>query len=155
MPLTERLPMSKRPPEGVIEIADDAAEVTSGTVRVASESNLDRIEGILGRIDSAAAELETTLKSANRATLRVENALSDENIGMVTDILTEMKSIQNDIGEIVGANVTTSENVQKISEFSQDRLDGFLQRMGSVSDEYRRNDGRLRDDPSLIIRGSE
>ena len=87
------------------------------------KDNLDRIEGILGRIDSAAAELETTMKSASRATLQVENALSDENIGMVTDILTEMKSIQNDIGEIVGASMTTSENVQKISEFSQDRLD--------------------------------
>ena len=141
--------------EGVIAIANDAAEVTSGAVRVASESNLERIEGILGRIDSAAAELETTLKSANRATLQVETALSDENIGMVTDILTEMKNIQKDIGEIVGTSMTTSENVQKISEFSQDRLDGFLQRMEASAMNIEEMTARLRDDPSLIIRGSE
>ena len=46
---------------------------------------------------------------------------------MVTDILTEMKNIQKDMSEIVGTSMTT--DVQKISEFSQDRLDGFLQRM--------------------------
>jgi len=141
--------------QGVIDIANDAAAVTSGAMRVASEGNLQRIETILGRIDSAALELETTLKSANRATLKVEDALSDQNIAMVTDILSEMQMIQSDIAEIVGTSMKTSQNVQKISEFSQDRLDGFLQRMEASAMNIEEMTARLRDDPSLIIRGSE
>ena len=139
----------------VVAIADDAAQVTSGVVEMASRDNLDRIETILDRLDTAALELESTMIAANRTTQRMETAMSDSNIQTITDFLDDLRDLQADIGEIVGTGVETSRNVQAISEFGEDRLDGFLRRMEAAALNLEEMTARLRDDPSLIIRGGD
>lgn len=139
----------------VVDIAGNAAEVTSGVVRVASGDNIARVESILDRLDRAAIELESTMLAANRATERMETAMSDTNMKMVTAFLSDLRLLQGDVAEIVGTSVETSKNVNAIAEFSEDRLDGFLRRMEAAALNIEEMTARLRDDPSLIIRGSE
>ena len=139
----------------VVDIAGNAAEVTSGVVRVASGDNIARVEAILDRLDRAAIDLESTMLAANRATERMESAMSEANMDMVTSFLTDLRLLQGDIAEIVGTSVETSKNVNTITEFSEDRLDGFLRRMEAAALNIEEMTARLRDDPSLIIRGSE
>ena len=139
----------------VIDIAGNAAEVTSGVVRVASGDNISRVETILDRLDKAAIELESTMLAANRATQRMESAMSEDNMQMVTEFLGDLRTLQGDIGKIVGTSVETSRNVHTITEFSEDRLDGFLRRMEAAALNIEEMTSRLRDDPSLIIRGSD
>ena len=139
----------------VVAIADDAAQVTSGVVEMASRDNLDRIETILDRLDNAALELESTMLAANRTTQRMETAMSDNNIQTITDFLDDLRDLQANIGEIVGTGIETSRNVHAISEFGEDRLDGFLRRMEAAALNLEEMTARLRDDPSLIIRGGD
>ena len=139
----------------VVDIAGNAAEVTSGVVRVASGDNIARVESILDRLDRAAIELESTMLAANRATERMETAMSDTNMKMVTAFLSDLRLLQGDVAEIVGTSVETSKNVNAIAEFSEDRLDGFLRRMEAAALNIEEMTARLRDDPGLIIRGSE
>ena len=124
-------------------------------MRVASGDNIARVESILDRLDRAAIELESTMLAANRATERMETAMSDTNMKMVTAFLSDLRLLQGDVAEIVGTSVETSKNVNAIAEFSEDRLDGFLRRMEAAALNIEEMTARLRDDPSLIIRGSE
>ena len=139
----------------VVDIAGNAAEVTSGVVRVASGDNIARVGTILDRLDNAAIELESTMLAANRATQRMESAMSEDNMQMITEFLGDLRVLQGDIGRIVGTSVETSNNVHDITKFSEDRLDGFLRRMEAAALNIEEMTSRLRDDPSLIIRGSE
>ena len=139
----------------VVDIAGNAAEVTSGVVQVASGDNIARVGTILDRLDKAAIELESTMLAANRATQRMESAMSEDNMQMITEFLGDLRVLQGDIGRIVGTSVETSNNVHDITKFSEDRLDGFLRRMEAAALNIEEMTSRLRDDPSLIIRGSE
>ena len=44
-----------------------------------------------------------------------------------------MRTLQRDIGQIAATGIETSENLYAISEFSEDRLAGFLQRMEAAA----------------------
>ena len=139
----------------VVDIAGNAAEVTSGVVRVASGDNIARVGTILDRLDRAAIELESTMLAANRATERMETAMSEANMQMVGEFLSDLRVLQGDISRIVGTGLETSQNVQIISEIGEDRLTGFLRRMEAAALNIEEMTARLRDDPSLIIRGSD
>ena len=145
----------ERVSKDAVAIADDAAAVTSGVMRVASDNNLKRIETILNRLDSAAIELEETMRAANRSAAKMENTINEDNMIMVSEFLADMRRLQRDIGQIAATGIETSENLYSISEFSEDRLAGFLQRMEAAALNIEEMTARLRDDPSLIIRGSE
>ena len=139
----------------VVDIAGNAAEVTSGVVRVASGDNIARVGTILDRLDRAAIKLESTMPAANRATERMETAMSEANMQMVGEFLSNLRVLKGDISRIVGTGLETSQNVQIISEIGEDRLTGFLRRMEAAALNIEEMTARLRDDPSLIIRGSD
>ena len=137
------------------KITEDAASVTSGVMKVASTSNISRIDAILARLDGAAIELEKTMQAASRATERMEQTISDDNIEAIDNILVEMQSLQKDVGAIVSTSIGTSENLRSISEAGEDRMYSLLQRLEAAAINVEEMTARLRDDPSLIIRGSE
>lgn len=139
----------------VVLITDAAADVASGVSRFTSDTNMARIDTILGRLDGAAMELETIMKASARATLRMEDVVSEKNINQFNSILDQMHILQRGVGEIINTSKSTAENVQIISEISEDRLAGFLQRMEVAAMNIEEMTARLRDDPSLLIRTSE
>ena len=126
-----------------------------GALSSVSASNVARIDAILTRLDSAAVELEKTMQAASRATKRMEQTISDENIEAIDSILVEMQSLQKEVGAIVSTSVGTSENLRSISEAGEDRMNSLLQRLEAAAINGEEMTARLRDDPSLIIRGSE
>ena len=92
---------------------------------------------------------------ASRTTSRMEEAVSAENLAAINAILTDMRLIQADIATIVSTSISTSDNLQSITEAGENRINGLLQRMEAAAINVEEMTGRLRDDPSLIIRGSE
>ena len=111
--------------------------------------------GSCGTLDSAAVQLEETMQAASRTTSRMEEAVSVENLAAINAILADMRLIQADIATIVSTSISTSDNLQSITEAGEDRINGLLQRMEAAAINVEEMTGRLRDDPSLIIRGSE
>ena len=73
----------------------------------------------------------------------------------INAILADMRLIQADIAGIVSTSMSTADNMQSITEAGEDRIGGLLQRMEAAAINVEEMTGRLRDDPSLIIRGSE
>ena len=138
-----------------MKVAEGAATVTSGVMKLTSNDNIGRIDGILDKLDNAAVQLENTMQAASRATSRMEAAISEDNIAAINAILADMRLIQADIGAIVSTSISTSENLQNISEAGEDRVGGLLRRMEAAAINVEEMTARLRDDPSLIIRGSE
>jgi len=141
--------------EEAMKVAEDAAAVTSGVMELTSTDNIGRIDGILDKLDNAAVQLEDTMEAASRTTSRMEAAVSEENLAAINAILADMRIIQADIGAIVSTSISTSENLQSISEAGEDRVGGLLRRMEAAAINVEEMTSRLRDDPSLIIRGSE
>ena len=95
------------------------------------------------------------MQAASRATERMEQTISDDNIEAIDNILVEMQSLQKDVGAIVSTSIGTSENLRSISEAGEDRMNSLLQRLEAAAINVEEMTARLRDDPSLIIRGSE
>ena len=141
--------------EEAMKVAEGAATVTSGVMELTSTDNIGRIDGILDKLDNAAVQLEDTMQAASRTTSRMEAVISEENLAAINAILADMRVIQADIGAIVSTSISTSENLQSISEAGEDRVGGLLRRMEAAAINVEEMTARLRDDPSLIIRGSE
>jgi len=137
------------------KITADAASVTSGVMKVVSGSNIARIEDILSRFDSATFELEKTMQATSRAAKRMEQTISDDNVRAIGAILADMQSLQKDVAAIVSTSIGTSENLRNITEAGEDRVNSLLQRLEAAAINVEEMTARLRDDPSLIIRGSE
>ena len=58
--------------------AGEAVDVAGNVGTVISNANLARVGSILGRLDSAAMELEVLLQTATRTTGRMEQAVSEK-----------------------------------------------------------------------------
>lgn len=137
------------------DIVTETETVVTKALAIASQENIDRITGIIQRVDSSAQQLETMLESANRSTRNVEAIVGPENRAHIGDILMNLKSLQDDVQAITKVGMTSSKNIEQITEFSEDRLEGFLLRMESAALNIEEMTARLRNDPSLLILGSE
>ena len=140
---------------GVVTATDDVSSIIEQTGEIASNQNVETVSRILTRIDSAAAELTLVLESAGRTTTQIEGIVGEKNTQTIATILNNMEMLQRDIAEIVTVGKSTSQNVENITEFSEDRLDAFLQRMESAALNIEEMTARLRDNPSILILGSE
>ena len=100
-------------------------------------------------------ELEVLLQTATRTTGRMEQAVSEENLTLVNTILQDMQRLQDGVGAIIETGDETTQNALRITELGEDRLDGFLQRMEAAALNIEEMTARLRDNPSLLILGSD
>ena len=135
--------------------SNEVKTVTEDAATIASQENINRITGIIQRVDSSAQQLESLLASANRSTQNVEAIVGPENTARVGEILMNLKRLQDDVSEITKVGMASSRNIEQITEFSEDRLEGFLLRMESAALNIEEMTARLRDDPSILILGSE
>lgn len=122
---------------------------------VASTQNINRVGSILSRVDASAAQLESALASVGRSTGQVETIVGPENVARLSNILANLEQLQGDLDQIAKTTITTSRNIEQVSEFSEDRLEGFLLRMESAALNIEEMTARLRDDPSILILGTE
>ncbi|MBL6625390.1 MAG: MCE family protein [Alphaproteobacteria bacterium] len=153
--ITRTISNLERASEGAIQAVDEVVVVAETVGRVASDANLGRVDSILTRMDAAAIELEALLATASDTLQRTDAVVSDENLRLVTTILQDMQTLQTGVGEIIEASHATSQNALRITTLGEDRIEGFLQRMESAALNVEEMTARLRDDPSLLIRGRD
>ena len=63
-------------------------------------------------------------------------------------------AIQTQVADIMSSAELSAENTARLTSISQDRMDSFLQRLENAALNIEEMTARLRDDPSIIIRGS-
>ena len=73
---------------------------------------------------------------------------------LVETFLKEAMEIQSQIANVIAVAGQSAENTARLTAISEDRMESFLQRLESAALNIEEMTARLRDDPSIIIRGS-
>lgn len=132
-----------------------ALDITQRTNNIVSDMNMARINAALAHFEQASAELQTTLEIANRAMRNIENITDNQNAAHINSVLDDISETVSTMNEIVSTSSHTSKVIQDISLSSSDRVESFLLRMENVSLNLEEMTARIRDNPSLLIMGSQ
>ena len=115
---------------------------------------LKDVATLLGRIDTAAANLEDISKSALASAGNVERLTGQEVQGRILQLIDDVDIIRANLERASEAVVVATNNAADVSDISEDRIEAFLQKLESAALNVEEMTARLRDDPSIIIRGS-
>ncbi len=119
-----------------------------------SESWLRDVDQILGRIDNSAATLEAITKSALASTDAVGAFASGDVQNKIMKLIDDVEIIRANLEVASESVMVATDNAANLSDISEDRIDAFLQKLESAALNIEEMTARLRDDPSIIIRGS-
>ena len=115
---------------------------------------LDRVKTLLGRIDNSAGNLENISKSALRTANNIEEFSDGKVQRKIMKLIDDVEIIRDNLETASISVITASNNAADLSDISEDRIEAFLQRLENAALNIEEMTARLRDDPSIIIRGS-
>ena len=121
--------------------------MNDATAQLASEQNVSRINDSLKKLEQTASLLYRSAEQTQALT-------SENNIELVETFLSDAMAIQTQVADIMSYAERSAENTARLTSISQDRMDSFLQRLENAALNIEEMTARLRDDPSIIIRGS-
>ena len=122
---------------------------------VASDINVARINAVISHFEQASTDLQTTLETAQNAAKNIEVMTDDQNAKRIEQVLVSVSDTVAAMNEVVSSSLKTSNVIQDMSNASSDRVEAFLLKMENVSLNLEEMTARLRDNPSLLILGSE
>ena len=132
----------------------DAGELVSAVSQNAEQSWLLDIANTLQRIDNSAATLEDISQSALASARNIEDFTGDKVQMRVMRLIEDVDVIRQNLELASEAVIVASNNAADLSDISEDRIEAFLQKLESSALNIEEMTARLRDDPSIIIRGS-
>ena len=132
----------------------DAGELVSAVAQNAEQSWLLDIANTLQRIDNSAATLEDISQSALVSARNIEDFTGDKVQMRVMRLIEDVDVIRQNLELASEAVIVASNNAADLSDISEDRIEAFLQKLESSALNIEEMTARLRDDPSIIIRGS-
>lgn len=115
---------------------------------------LGKIETLLGRIDNSASNLEDISKSALRTATNIEEFSDGQVQAKIMRLIDDVEIIRSNLETASESVITASNNAADLSDISEDRIEAFLQKLENAALNIEEMTARLRDDPSIIIRGS-
>ena len=84
----------------------------------------------------------------------MERLTGQEVQGRVLQLIDDVDVIRANLERASEAVVVATNNAADVSDISEDRIEAFLQKLESAALNVEEMTARLRDDPSIIIRGS-
>ena len=135
-------------------IATTADDMVSNVAQTVESQWLADVAALLGRIDNAAANLEEISQSALASADNIEKLTGQAVQGRVLRLLDNVDTIRANLERASEAVVIATNNAADVSDISEDRIEAFLQKLESAALNVEEMTARLRDDPSIIIRGS-
>ena len=140
--------------DAIAGASDEASALVSEISKTTSEKWLIDIGKSLQRIDNSAATLETISRSALTSARNVERLTGDDVRNRVLALITNVEIIRANLETASEAVIVATNNAADLSDISEDRIDAFLQKLENAALNIEEMTARLRDDPSIIIRGS-
>ena len=119
-----------------------------------SDKWLSKVEMLLGRIDNSASNLEEISKSALRTASNIEDFSDGKVQRKIMKLIDDVEIIRGNLELASESVITASNNAADLSDISEDRIEAFLQKLENAALNIEEMTARLRDDPSIIIRGS-
>lgn len=134
--------------------SDDASALVGSISREASNSWLSDISQSLARIDQSAKTLEEISNTALASAQNIEQLTGQDVRGKIIKLIEDVETIRGNLEVASQSVLIASNNAADLSDISEDRIDAFLQRLENAALNVEEMTARLRDDPSIIIRGS-
>ena len=119
-----------------------------------SDKWLGKVELLLGRIDNSAGNLEEISKSVLRTASNIEEFSDGKVQRKIMKLIDDVEIIRGNLEIASESVITASNNAADLSDISEDRIEAFLQKLENAALNIEEMTARLRDDPSIIIRGS-
>ena len=140
--------------QSMLQTTQEAGALVEEISDTAKTAWLGEVSTMLDRLSAATQSVETMSQSALAAAQNVEGMTGEETRTKIMSLLDDVKRIRANL-EIASESVmTATDNVANLSDISEDRIDAFLQKLESAALNVEEMTARLRDDPSIIIRGS-
>lgn len=129
------------------QIEGMVTRMNNATTQLTSDQNVNRINDSLMKLEETASLLYRSAEQTQALT-------SEDNLKLVEAFLSDAMAIQTQVADIMSSAELSAENTARLTSISQDRMDSFLQRLENAALNIEEMTARLRDDPSIIIRGS-
>ena len=140
--------------ENVLGASSEAGMLVSSLKEATEAKWLSQITATLARIDQSAAVLEEISRTALTSAQNIEQLTGDDVKLKILSLLDNVEVIRGNLEIASEAVIVASNNAADLSDISEDRIDAFLQRLENAALNVEEMTARLRDDPSIIIRGS-
>jgi len=140
--------------KSVRDASADAGAFVSNVSDMAANEWLADISKTLTRIDQSAATLEEISQTALASAENIEKLTGNSVRQKIITLIDDVEIIRLNLEVASEAVITASNNAADLSDISEDRIDGFLQKLENAALNVEEMTARLRDDPSIIIRGS-
>ena len=132
----------------------DAQDLVGNISDNVNDMWLGKVETLLGRIDNSASNLEDISKSALRTANNIEEFSDGKVQRKIMKLIDDVEIIRGNLETASESVITASNNAADLSDISEDRIEAFLQKLENAALNIEEMTARLRDDPSIIIRGS-
>ena len=130
------------------QIEGMVTRMNNATTQLTSDQNVSRINDSLMKLEETASLLYRSAEQTQALT-------SEDNLKLVEAFLKRCYGDTDSGCRYHRSSAELSaENTARLTSISQDRMDSFLQRLENAALNIEEMTARLRDDPSIIIRGS-
>ena len=140
--------------QNVKSASADAEALVTNLSDTATATWLNSVSTTLSRIDKSAATLEQISAAALSGAQNIESLTGGETKAKIMLLLDDIEIIRKNLEIASEAVIVASNNAADLSDISEDRIDAFLQKLENAALNVEEMTARLRDDPSIIIRGS-
>lgn len=134
--------------------SDDTSKMVIDVTKTVENTWITEINGTLTRIDNAAMKLEDISQSVLTSAGNIEELTGGEIPQKIKTIIENVEEIRGNLAIASESVVTAADNAAELSDISEDRIEAFLQKLENAALNVEEMTARLRDDPSIIIRGS-
>lgn len=141
---------------GSVTIAATSAEnILEQVSKTASDKNIQILNATLLQIQNTASILEKSSLEAFKGISSIRKVANDKNMSAIESIISSSELIRAELEYAASSIRAVAENTSELSETSDDSIQIILQRMENISLNLEEMSAQLRDDPSIIIRGTK
>lgn len=133
--------------ENVAALTEQSANIVAQVGTLVSPERISTIDSFLNRLNNASGSVERSMAS-------LERLASTKNMAEIEALIQNVGAIRDQLLLASQAITIASTNAAELSNLGEDRIESFLQRLESSALNIEEMTAQLRDDPSILIRGT-
>ena len=137
----------QRASTNIEKLSKQSIDIVNRAGDIVSPQRLSVIDSFLSRLNNASGSVERSMTS-------LERLASAENVEQLEALIQNVGAIREELLLASRAIRVASTNAADLTNLGEDRIESFLQRLESAALNIEEMTAQLRDDPSILIRGT-
>jgi len=133
--------------DNIATLSAQSAAIVDSAGQIISPDRVRTIDSFLNRLNNASGSVERSMASLERLS-------SEENMTQIEALIQNVGAIREELLYASRAINTAATNAASLTNLGEDRIESFLQRLESSALNIEEMTAQLRDDPSILIRGT-